>query len=300
MKINSFGRASTWAIALLSTALPLGCGKEPAETPTSGAILVSGSESALPLVREEAQVFMEHYPKASITVRGGSSRAGIAELLEGTANVAVISRELKPDELAAAKEGGFQLESFKIAIDGLAVIVNKRNPVDSLNLPQLADVFSGRIPSWRALGGGNPPIVTITTDPNSGTFEFFKNKVLKGGEYSPKSYHVANDSVVVAGVMDNIGAIGFVSMMIDRESVKTLMISETQSSAPVSLDQGTVLNGDYPLIHPIYMITRQPALGLPGGFVTFVTSAPGQKLVIGKGLVPATMPTRIVRLKEGE
>jgi ABC-type phosphate transport system substrate-binding protein len=117
MKINSIGRASTRLLVLLVAALPLGCGKEPAETPTNGALTVSGSESALSLVREEAQVFMHHYPKASIAVRGGSSRAGMAELLEGTAGMAVVTREAKPDELAAAKEGGFQLESFKIALD---------------------------------------------------------------------------------------------------------------------------------------------------------------------------------------
>ena len=160
-------------------------GKE--ETQIQGRIVVKGSDSTLKLMRRLSQAFMNLYPKSEIVVDGGGSKAGIAALNEGQARIAVMTRELTVQEDSIIRANGGKPKGYRIALDGLAVIVHRSNRVKELDMEQLADIFVGRLTRWNQVGGGNLNIVPVYPGPNTGGYEFFRDRVLKGRDFAAKS-----------------------------------------------------------------------------------------------------------------
>ncbi len=296
--------------------LPLaGCGPrsdDSTETQTAGRIVVRGEDAAIRMIRRESQSFMVLYPKSAIAVDEGGSKAAISALNEGRARIAVMNRPITRMEDSIIKANGGLAREFKIAYDGLAVIVNSKNKIQRLDFEQLSGIFSGKITSWYRLGGNIENLVPVIPGPNMGHYEYFQQLVLNGGEYAAKSYPCSTTAQIVELVKTHPSAIGLVSMSalyrdwdvwppIKEAGIKALEISMVKESGYFLPDQKTVYEGNYPLSHPLYMYVNealekthsQGMSSLAHGFITYISSAEGQKIAAQQGYVPATMPVTV-------
>src|SRR6266581_6675811 len=170
------------ACALLLTWLILGCQEERKETPTKGHVMVIASESVSPLVQAEKAKFEELYPDAHVTLETAHAREALARLFNDTVKVIVSSRPLNAEEREVAKRAKLTLGEFKIALDGIAIIVNNSNPLKQLRTTQLDSILEGLITRWSMLGGqrSSGPIELCLPSRNSGTFEVIATKILQG------------------------------------------------------------------------------------------------------------------------
>ncbi|MCX6555688.1 MAG: PstS family phosphate ABC transporter substrate-binding protein, partial [Candidatus Aminicenantes bacterium] len=124
----------------------------------ANAIQIKGSDTMVNLGQAWAEAYMKANPKVSVAVTGGGSGTGIAALLSNTCDIAELSRELKSEEIAMAKEKGFVPKQITVALDGLAVVVHPANPLSQLTMDQLAAIFSGSVSNWKDVGGSDLPI----------------------------------------------------------------------------------------------------------------------------------------------
>jgi phosphate transport system substrate-binding protein len=305
-----FRPAATLLLALLLSA---GCNQGPqsTETQTSGRIVVVGSDGAWKMMRRQSQRFMALYPKAEVAVSGGGSKAGIIALNEGRARIAVVSRGLTPEEDSIIALNGGKAKAYKIAHDGLAVIVNSKNPVKQLTFEQLASIFSGGVDRW-SVSGGSLGILVAAPAPNLGSREYFQQVVLKEKAWAAKAYPCTTNAQAVEMVAKYPGAVGLVPMSYlyrdwdvwppEKENgIKAVAVGLVRESGFVLPNQGTVNDGSYPLIHPLYIYVNETLektfnngmYSLAHGFITFVSSNEGQQIIAKQGLVPATVPVMI-------
>ncbi|HTY09342.1 MAG TPA: PstS family phosphate ABC transporter substrate-binding protein [Candidatus Edwardsbacteria bacterium] len=305
-------------IALASFAVSLalfGCQQRPAaprETGTAGRIMVVGSDGAFKLMNREAQAFNAIYQQAAVAVAGGGSKAGIIALNDGSARIAVLAREITPAEDSIIRLNGGKVDGYRIALDGLTVIVNRQNGARRLTFAQLERIFSGAVSDWSAVGGSGGAIHIALPAENLGAYEYFRKVVLKGGRYSGKVHPCTTNVQIVEAVRQHPNAIGLVAYPAlyrswdewppaPQSGIKAVAVGLSEASGFALPNQKTVNDGSYPLVRPVYLYvndaveSQKEAAGgsLAHGFITFVSSAEGQRLVAKQGFVPATMPVVI-------
>lgn len=139
---------------------------------------IKGSDTVLPIAQQTAERFMTLNPSARVTVTGGGTGVGISALLDQTTDIAMASRHQVQRKMKA-KAAGEDLAEVPIAYDALAVVVHPSNPVTQLTRQQLEDIFRGKITNWQQVGGDDRKIVVYSRETSSGTYEFFKESVLK-------------------------------------------------------------------------------------------------------------------------
>ena len=149
-----------------------------------GRIVVDGSTTVGPIAKAFAQYYMSKHPDVNITVSESGSGNGAKSLVNGTCDVAAMSRFMKDNEFQAAVAKGVMPVAHVVAVDGLAVIVHPSNRVKDLTLEQIRDIYEGKIKNWSELGGPSSPIVKISRDTNSGTYETFESLVMHGARVS--------------------------------------------------------------------------------------------------------------------
>ncbi|AKB19364.1 MULTISPECIES: PstS family phosphate ABC transporter substrate-binding protein [unclassified Methanosarcina] len=261
-------------------------GTPAAEAPVTEAqgIFLKGSDTVLPLAQAEAEEFMIAYPDKSVTVTGGGSGVGIAALIDGEVDIATVSREMKADEIEAAKANGINPVEHTIAIDGISVIVNPENPVSELTFDQLRGIYNGSISNWKDVGGDDRPIAVISRDSSSGTYEYFKEDVLFGDEYRVDALTQPATGGIVSEVTQNPGAIGYIGVAYLDESVQALSLDGGNGSESPSPDN--IISGAYPLSRPLYFYTNGEPSGLTKEFIDYVMSADGQSIVSEVGYFP--------------
>lgn len=261
-------------------------GTPAAEAPAAEAqgISLKGSDTVLPLAQAEAEEFMIAYPEKSVTVTGGGSGVGIAALIDGEVDIATASREMKADEIEAAKANGINPVEHTIAIDGISVIVNPNNPVSELTFDQLRGIYNGSISNWKDVGGEDSPIAVISRDSSSGTYEYFKEAVLLGDEYRPDALTQPATGGIVGEVSQNPNAIGYIGVAYLDESIKALSLDGGNGSEYPSSEN--IISGAYPLSRPLYFYTDGEPSGLTKEFIDYVMSEDGQSLVLEIGYFP--------------
>src|SRR5512145_3346007 len=192
------------------------------ETTADGAqsISLKGSDTVLPLSQAEAEEFMVENSGKSVTVTGGGSGVGITALIDGEVDIATASREMKTEEIEAAKTNGINPVETTIAYDGISVIVNPQNPVTQLTFDQLRGIYNGSVSNWKDVGGEDKEIVVISRDSSSGTYEYFKEEVLQGDEYRPDALTQPATGGIVGEVSQNPNAIGYIGVAYLDETVK--------------------------------------------------------------------------------
>lgn len=289
-------------LACLVAVLMAGCVKQNEETPTRGSLSMAACESQFAVLQREAQEFQRIYSETSVKVIERSTREAIVELLNDSLRMICTDRPLNAEERAVVEKAKLTLVETKIAEDALAVIVNKTNPVKEISLSSLGAIFRGETRSWSQIPEAHwtGSIDAVLLGRNSGTHELLATSFLKG-TLAPT--HIGQSQrELVEYVARTPRAIGMVTISVVRDSVltvKTLAVQSLNKEAPtpfVKLHQANVYRDYYPLHYPVYLYSTAKLSSVTSGFTAFVASVPGQKILLNAGLVPATMPVRLVQI----
>jgi phosphate transport system substrate-binding protein len=219
----------------------------------------------------------------------------VSGLFAANADLAVIARELEPEERGAAASAGLELQGYRFARDAVVLVVHPDNPVENISRQDLVDIYRGDMTSWKAMGGADAAIVPVVQPPDTDLSLFLRETLLEGEAPSVQALTEAGDSAVVARVTGDVHAIGYVSLSGADLGAKPLRVAALTGLSYWKPDPEAVYRGDYPLTRFQNFFVRADGARLAHGFITFVTSAAGQRLVHEAGLVPTTVPVRFVR-----
>jgi phosphate transport system substrate-binding protein len=248
-------------------------------------VAVKGSDTVLPLAQKEAEVFMKTSKGHSISVTGGGSGVGIAALLSGSTDIAMSSRALKIDEKMKFSATKKVLTQTTIGWDALAVVVNPTNKVGKLTRQQLEDIFTGKITSWKQVGGADLKIVVYSRESSSGTYEFFKEHVMQKKNFANNVLSMPATGAIIQSVSQTKGAIGYVGLAYLEKRVKPISVA-FESGKYVQPSFANAHNGSYPIVRPLYFFSLASSDKLVSPFVKFILSAKGQAIVKQVGYIP--------------
>jgi len=234
---------------------------------------IDGSTTVLPIAQRAAEVFMGKNPDVRIFVTGSGSGVGIRGLIDGISQIATSSREAREREIASGREKGVILTAHKIAYDGVVPIINPRMGIESLTAEQLRDIYNGKITNWKELGGPDRPIVAVSRDTASGTYEIWAERILKGDKVRADALIVASSGHKVRTVAENRFAIGYIGIGYLDRAIKPLKIGGKSISAE------SVRDGSWPISRPLFMYTNGKPTGVAAEFMDFMLSKEGQKTV---------------------
>jgi len=243
------------------------------------AIKVDGSTTVLPIMQKVVEAYMKAHPDVKITVSGGGSGNGIKALLDGATDVAMASRAIEPKELDLAKTKNVAPNQIVCAIDAIVPIVNPGNKLTEITLAQLKDLYMGKITSWKDLGGDGP-VVVVSRDTSSGTYETWEGLVMKKERVFPGALMQASNGAVVQAVSKNKNALGYVGIGYLDASTKGLKVDGVEATAENAKAK------KYPISRDLYIYTNGAPAGAVKGLVDFMLGAEGQKLVKEAGFVP--------------
>ncbi|MCD4829891.1 MAG: phosphate ABC transporter substrate-binding protein [Candidatus Cloacimonetes bacterium] len=255
-------------------------------------VTMDGSTTVGPIAKAFAQYYMSNNPGVKVEVSESGSGNGAKAIMNGSADIGNMSRFMKPSEFSAAVERGVFPVAHVIALDGIAIIVNKVNSVTDLSLDQIRDIYSGKITNWNQVGGPNMDIVIISRESNSGTLDTFKHFVMKykvNGEkktdaISSRAESQGSNGAVLQCVTGTRGAIGFVGLGFINNSIKALSIGGIKATVR------NVKNGRYPIGRPLFMFTNgYPLIGSHVyNIVTLHLTPAGEQLIRDAGYIPVT------------
>jgi phosphate transport system substrate-binding protein len=265
------------------------------DTETSGRIRIVSVPEGRNLVEREVAAFQGEYPQSHFDVATGTSREAVTALLEQRADLALLTRELEPEERSVMVKGGMELEGYRFGRDAIVVIVNPSNPLEHVSADALRGIYLGTPSDWAALGGRPGRIEPVVLPPESDLMYSFLQRVMGGQQPTAPAFRAASDSEVVARVRTTPGAIGFVSMAWADKGAKALDVSSITGLKYSSADPEKVYTGEYPLTRYCNLYVRSGGSRLANGLVTFVSSLDGQKIVHEAGLVPTAVPVRFAR-----
>ena len=260
------------------------------DTP-SGHIEIKGSDTMVNLALAWTEAYQDVDSSVTISITGGGSGTGIASLLNNTVDIANASRRIREEEMFQARSLGIEPHEIVIASDAVAVIVNPTNPVDSLTLQQVSDIFQGKYENWQELGGDDRPIVRVSRESNSGTHMYFLESVLRLGDpnsrslFHPNTLLLPSSEGIIAEVRDNPNAIGYDGLGYVTPEVKVIGIEESPGGAAIFPSIETVFNGTYPIARDLYAYTNGEPQGAIKTFIEWVLSEPGQNIVRELGFV---------------
>ena len=255
-------------------------------------VQVKGSDTMVNLGQAWAEKYMEKNAGDFIAVTGGGSGTGLSSLISGTCDIAMSSRNIKEKEVTLAKQKGIDPNEIKVALDGLAVVVNPANPVSKLTLVQLADIFTGRVTNWKELGGKDEKIVVLSREVNSGTHVYFKEHVLRKNDPNSKEEFVSSalmlssSQAIADEVAGNSSAIGYYGMGYISNKQKPVSIAKDEKSEYEAASIENVINDKYPISRPLFLYTNGAPEGLVKKFVDFTLSKEGQDTVLAIDFVP--------------
>ena len=255
-------------------------------------IQIKGSDTMVNLAQAWAEKYMEKHPQEFIAVTGGGSGTGLSSLISGTCDIAISSRDIKAKEISLAKQKGIAPYEIKVALDGLAVVVNPANSVDKLTIQQLADIFDGKVVNWKEVGGKDAKIVLLSREVNSGTHVYFKEHILRRGdpngkeEFAPSALMLSSSQAIADEVAGNPAAIGYYGMGYISPKQKAVSVAKDTKSEYVIPTINNVVKGKYPISRPLVFYTQCEPQGLVKKFIDFTLSKEGQEIVLATDFVP--------------
>ncbi len=249
-------------------------------------LTLKGSDTMVLLGQRWAEAYMKEHPGTSIQVTGGGSGTGIAALVNGSTDLASSSRPMKDKEREQVqqKRGRAPVEA-KVALDALAVYVNEKNPVQELDLEQLAKIYEGEIKSWQELGGPDRRLTLYGRENNSGTYAYFKEHVLHDRDFAAEVQTLAGTSAVANAVKGDETGIGYGGFAY-ASGIRTLKIKKTKDAPAVEPKLETAKDGSYPISRFLYVYSAGEPTGLAKDFLAWAVSDAGQKVVSDVGYFP--------------
>ena len=285
------------------------------DTPTSGRLKISVDESFAPIIDSHVYTFQKLYKYAKIQASYKPEGEVIKDLLTDSSRLIVISRLLTPNEKQYFEKIKIIPRVTKVAVDGVALIVNPITPDSLLTMAQLKEIFSGRANSWKKI---NPEsklseLTIVFDNNNSSTARYILDSINQKQPLPPNTFAAKSNPALIDYVAKNPNAIGvlgvnWISDFDDSAAVgflrKIKVVAVSAKNNPASADdyfqpfQGYLAQGTYPLRRNLYIISREARAGLGTGFASFVAAEKGQRIFLKSGLLPATMPIRLVSVKE--
>lgn len=276
----------------------------------SGSIKSVGSDTMNNLMALWGEGFRKHYPNVSVEIEGKGSSTAPPALIEGTANFGPMSRSMKDSEIDAfEKQFGYKPTELRTAIDMLAVYVNKDNPVESLSLPEVDAIFSKTrkgghsedIRTWGQVGVegdlANQPISLYGRNSASGTYGYFKEHALFGGDYKDSVKEQPGSSSVVQGIASDKAAIGYSGIGYKTEDVRAVPLAAETGEEAAAAEPENAYSGEYPMARFLYVyVNHKPGSELDPlrrEFIKYIFSKQGQEVVIRDGYLP--VPATIAR-----
>ena len=286
-----------------------------ANTPTQGKQKIFIDESYAPLFQAEVEAFEGFYKNSDIEDVYKPEGDIINDLLNDTCRVIILGRDLtqKEKDFFASKKS-FPL-STKIAVDALGFITHKENPVANLTYNELKEVFAGKITNWKLLDSSvkeknsqnkDTSITIVFDNEKSCNVRMIKEKLLNGGEFPKNCFAVKTNPEVIDYVSKNKNAIGIIgaNWISDKDDTLTRTFLSKVNVLGVSSEQNPgdffqpyqmyIHSAEYPFCRDVYIINREGRTGLGTGFAAFVAGEKGQLIILKAGMVPSTMPVRIV------
>jgi phosphate transport system substrate-binding protein len=254
-------------------------------------VQIKGSDTMVNLVQILAEEYMGRKPGTAIAVLGGGSGTGITGLINQTCDIANTSRDWKPKEIDQAWEKGVTPRNFVVAVDGLSVVVNEKNPIEQLTVAQVGALYRGEVKNWKALGGESKAVSLYGRQSNSGTYVFMQEFVLGNKNYSTDMKEMNGNAQIIEGIIQDEGAVGYVGVgyLYDethhvRKGLKVVKISkEPGGTGYVPTDKAAVDSGSYPIARPLYMSTNGKPKGVAAEFLQWIVGPEGQAVVEREG-----------------
>lgn len=282
------------------------------ETPTRGNIKIIADESFQPIIDTEVSTFTQLYTNARIKPRYKPEYDVINDFMNDSVKVIVTSRKLTEDQIRYLRDSLIVARTITFAYDGLALVTNKENKDTLLKYDQVRDIFLGKAVSWKDLDPKSKlgDIRVIFDNTKSGNIRYFK-ELFEIKDALPGNFYAVNSNPeVVDFVSRNPDALGIVSVnwISDKDDAASLSYMNKINVLGISRqllddgsyyrpDQGWIYDKSYPFVREVYLITRETFKGLGSGFIQWATAEQGQRIVLKSGLVPATMPIRLVQIK---
>lgn len=263
------------AAVISSAAIFAGCQgttQEPSTPNTlSGVITEAGSTTVQPLAEKFANAFQDMYPEITVTIQGGGSSVGVKSANDGTVDIGAASRDLKPEEPA--------LITHLLCRDGIAIISDPANSISGLTMDQLRSIFAGEITNWSTLDGPDKDIIVIAREEGSGTRAAFEEMVMDETLVTGMAILLPFNGAIRTTVARTPNSIGFVSFGYLDESVKSLPVDGVAGTIE------TAKNGTYPIVRPLYFMTKETPTGITKAFIDFCRSPAGQSIVESEGYI---------------
>jgi phosphate transport system substrate-binding protein len=302
----------TFLPAVLCAGLVMaGCGREPGSTSlTRGKLVVECDESVYPVMRKEAEAFLRQYPESEVTVRSVQAREATANFVNDSVRVIICARPLNAEERGVLATAKVQFEEYLVARSAVAVITHRDNPSGQLRFGEVESLFTGGITRWNAMRG-RPLVDLYIGGIDCSINEVFREQALGGKVFALSATPVGESGELVQKVRGSRGGIGIVSPAwlkgVEEEVNVPALGSATWKPDTLALPgqyytpaQAYVFLQYYKFIAPVYIYSREIDRSVGLGFISFVSSAPGQKIIQEGGLVPARMPVRIVQLTSNQ
>jgi phosphate transport system substrate-binding protein len=262
-------------------------------------IQVRGSDTMVNVAQAWAEAYQTVAPNVGVEVSGGGSGVGIAALEKGTIDIANASRNMKPDEIEQARKNtGQEPVEFVVGFDGLAIFVSKENPINTITVDQLAEIFSegGKVTRWSELGITIPgvdddTIVRISRQSSSGTYEFFREHVLNERDFKLGSRDMNGSKEVVELVGSTRTAIGYSGMAYVTPFVKMLSLARAAGEPAYEPTVANTVSRVYPLARSLQLYTLGQPQGEVKKYIDWILSPAGQKILEENGYVPLDLST---------
>lgn len=305
---------SIFITALFSLAACNSMGKRATnETPTRGNIKLSVDESFQPIIEAEIFTFTHLYPAAHITAEYKPEFDVINDFMNDSVKVIVTSKKLTDYQIQYLRDTQIIARTTTYAYDALALVTNKENKDTLMKFNTVKDIFTGKVKNWKDIDPKSKlgPIRIIFDNNKSGNIRYFKELFDVKDSLSGNFFAVNNNTEVINFVSRNPDALGIVSVnwISDKDDSTNMSLSHKVNELAISHqfiddgyyfrpDQGFIYDKSYPFVREVYLISRETFAGLGSGFINWACAEQGQRIVLKSGLVPATMPIRLVQVKK--
>ncbi len=284
--------------------LAISCSREPGSLSlTSGGLKVEVDESVFQAFANETSEFQSLYPESKVTLQKAEAREAISDFAADSVGVIVTGRELSKEERDAMTAAKIPIDEYKVALSAVAVVVNPANPMKRVRMTELDSIFSGKTTRWK----DGKIIEAYVGNPNSSVNAAFRSTILGDRDFGRTVEYVDSSAKRVDRVMKTPGGIALVGVSWLQGLQGKVTILEVggpayrpdTASAPGQYFapwQAYMYLGYYPINTPVYIYSRVVDPDVSLGFISFVASGPGQKIIQNNGLVPVTMPVRLVSI----
>ena len=248
-------------------------------------VTIKGSDTMVILGQRVAEEYMKVNAGRVVQVNGGGSGTGIAALINGSIDLAMASRPMTDKEKQqVAQNRGSEVVERAVALDALAVFVHKNNPVQSLTIAQVKNLFQGKVKNWSDVGGPNAPVVLYGRESSSGTYDYFREHVLAKEDFSPTVQTLQGTAAIINAVGNDANGIGYGGIAY-AQNARPVAIS-AEGAAPVAPSESTVADGTYPLSRKLFFYHAANAPARVTTFVEWTLTPEAQALVTNVGYFP--------------